>query len=258
MDTGRRTSIDQDVTLTCMRPMKVFVTGGTGAIGGYAVPALIAAGHTVTALTRTPQKSAVVQQQGARPAEVSLFDRSQLRQVFRGHDAVINLASALPSAERFMLTSAWRECQRIRTEGSAAVVDAALDAEVPRVVQESVVMICRDNGDDWVDENSPVDRFPLSVGNHAAEANNHRFSTQHGTGVVLRFGIFYGPGAAHSEQIMRMARHHIGFRAGRPDAYVSSIHLATQPPPSLPPSIARPGPITSSTTNRSPNATTLA
>ncbi|ROZ89216.1 NAD(P)-dependent oxidoreductase [Gordonia sp. OPL2] len=206
--------------------MKVFVTGGTGAIGGYAVPALVAAGHTVTALTRTPQKSAVVRQQGARPAEVSLFDRSQLREAFRGHDAVINLASALPSAERFMLTSAWRECQRIRTEGSAAVVDAALDAEVPRVVQESVVMICRDNGDDWVDEDSPVDRFPLAVGNHAAEANNHRFSTQHGTGVVLRFGIFYGPGAAHSEQIMRMARHHIGFRAGRPDAYVSSIHLA--------------------------------
>lgn len=209
-----------------MQPMKVFVTGGTGAIGGYTVPALIAAGHTVTALTRSPQKSALVRAQGAQPAEISLFDRAQLRDAFRGHDAVVNLASALPSAEKFMFASAWRECQRIRTEGSASVVDAALDAGVPRLLQESVVMICRDNGAEWVDEDSPVDHFPVAVGNHAAEANARRFGREHAAGVVLRFGIFYGPGAAHSEQIMRMARHHIGFRAGRPGAYVSSIHLA--------------------------------
>jgi NAD dependent epimerase/dehydratase family enzyme len=44
--------------------------------------------------------------------------------------------------------------------------------------------------------------------------------------VILRFGIFYGHGAAHSEQIMAMARHHIGFRAGQPGSYVSSIQLA--------------------------------
>jgi uncharacterized protein YbjT (DUF2867 family) len=38
--------------------MKVFVVGGTGAIGGHAVPALVRAGHTVTALARTPEKAA--------------------------------------------------------------------------------------------------------------------------------------------------------------------------------------------------------
>jgi nucleoside-diphosphate-sugar epimerase len=43
--------------------------------------------------------------------------------------------------------------------------------------------------------------------------------------VVLRFGLFYGPGAAHSEQIMDLARRHIGFQAGRSDSYMSSIHL---------------------------------
>ncbi|GFG95808.1 NAD-dependent epimerase [Mycobacterium timonense] len=44
--------------------------------------------------------------------------------------------------------------------------------------------------------------------------------------MTLRFGIFYGIGAAYSEQIMALARRHIGFQAGRPDSYISSIHVA--------------------------------
>jgi nucleoside-diphosphate-sugar epimerase len=43
---------------------------------------------------------------------------------------------------------------------------------------------------------------------------------------VLRFGWFYGPGAAHSEQMLAQARHHIGLVLGPPDSYVSSIHVA--------------------------------
>ena len=42
--------------------MRIFVTGGTGAIGSYAVPALVAAGHTVSALARTPDKAATLQE----------------------------------------------------------------------------------------------------------------------------------------------------------------------------------------------------
>jgi uncharacterized protein YbjT (DUF2867 family) len=40
--------------------MNVFVVGGTGAIGTHAVPALVRAAHTVTALARTPDKAAQV------------------------------------------------------------------------------------------------------------------------------------------------------------------------------------------------------
>lgn len=49
-------------------PMRVFVTGGTGAIGSHAVPALIAAGHKVTALARTPAKAEILTEQGAESA----------------------------------------------------------------------------------------------------------------------------------------------------------------------------------------------
>jgi len=206
--------------------MRVFVSGGTGAIGSYAVPALVAAGHTVSALARTEAKARVLRDQGATPVLLSLFDRHGLTTSFTGHDAVVNLASALPSPQRFMLKSAWTECQRIRTQGSATVVDAALDTGVSRVVQESVAMIYRDGANRWLDEDWPTDHYPIAAGNHAAEANARRFGEAGGTPVVLRFGIFYGHGAAHSEQIMAMARRHIGFQVGSPHSYVSSIHLS--------------------------------
>ena len=205
--------------------MRVFVTGGTGAIGSHAVPALIAAGHDVTAMVRDDAKATVVTRQGAAPSRVSLFDRDALTAAFRGHDAVVNMASALPSPQRFVLKSAWARCHRIRTEGSAAVVDAACAAAVPRVVQESVAMLYRDGADRWLDEDCPVDHYPIAAGNHAAEGSTRRFAQTGGDAVTLRFGLFYGPGAAHSEQIVDAARHHVAFQAGRRDSYMSSIYL---------------------------------
>ena len=196
--------------------MRVFVTGGTGAIGNYAVPALIGAGYAVSALARTPSKAAGLRGQGANPVLVSLFDRPALAAAFAGHDAVVNLASALPSTTAFWRSSAWKDCERVRTEGSAAVVDAARDANVRRLIQESIVMIYADNGADWVDEDQPVDHFPIARGNHAAEASAHRFAGAGGQATVLRFGVFYGCGAAHSEQILGLARRHVGFVPGWP------------------------------------------
>lgn len=54
----------------------------------------------------------------------------------------------------------------------------------------------------------------------------HRFSEAGGTGIVLRFGWFYGPGAAHSEQLFALARRHLGLVLGPPESYVSSINVA--------------------------------
>jgi nucleoside-diphosphate-sugar epimerase len=206
--------------------VRVFVTGGTGAIGGYAVPALVRAGHTVSALARSDAKAELLHGQGAAPVRVSLFERDALARAFENHDAVINLASALPSTMTFIFRSAWRECEHIRIDGSAAVTDAAQAAGVPRLVQESVAMIYADGGDEWIDESHPVEHYPIARGNHAAEASAVRFTDLGGTATVLRFGVFYGRGAAHSEQILDLARHHIGFAAGRSDSYTSSIHLA--------------------------------
>lgn len=206
--------------------MRVFVVGGTGAIGSHAVPALVATGHTVTAIARSPEKADQVNGYGAKPVLVSIFDRAALTEAMAGHAAVVNIASVIPPMSRFMRTSAWRDNDRVRTEGSAAIVDAAIDAGVDRVVQESVCMLYADRGAEWIDEGAPIDRYPMAQANLAAEANANRFSEVGGTGVVLRFGWFYGPHATHSEQLLALARRHICVQMGDADGYVSSIHVA--------------------------------
>jgi nucleoside-diphosphate-sugar epimerase len=108
--------------------VRVFVTGGTGAIGRQAVPALVSAGHQVSALARSQVKAAWLREQGAVPVQASLFDAQGLAEVFAGCDAVVSLATAIPPMRQFMSARAWAANQRVRAEGSAAVVDAALVA----------------------------------------------------------------------------------------------------------------------------------
>jgi nucleoside-diphosphate-sugar epimerase len=206
--------------------MKVFVIGATGAIGGHAVPALVRAAHSVTALARTPEKAAWLSRQGASPITVSMFDRTALTEAFAGYDAVVNLATAIPPTSKFLQTKAWTENDRVRKQGSAAISDAAIAAGVARVVQESVSMIYPDRADAWIDEECPPDPFPMAQANLAAEASANRFSTAGGAGVVLRFGWLYGPGARHSEEFFALARRHIVVMIGPPNSYVSSIHVA--------------------------------
>lgn len=206
--------------------MKVFLIGATGAIGRYAVAALARAKYSVTALARTPEKAAWLAKHGASPIDVSIFDRMALTEEFKGHDAVVNLATAIPPTSKFTQTKAWTENDRVRKQGSSAIIDAAIAAGVPRVVQESVSMIYPDRGDAWITEECSPDNFPMAEGNLAAEASTERFSAAGGIGVVLRFGWFYGPGATHSEEFFALARHHISIMIGPPDSYVSSIHVA--------------------------------
>ncbi|MEY2422618.1 MAG: hypothetical protein QOI95_2685 [Acidimicrobiaceae bacterium] len=206
--------------------MKVFVTGATGAIGRFVVPDLVRGGHDVTALARSDEKAAQVEQQGARAARVSLFDEGALTEAFAGHDAVCNLATAIPPLTKSASLKNWSENDRIRRDGSTAVVNASLAAGVGRVIQESITFMYPDRGSEWIDESVPFDAPPLGQSVEVAEQNNARFTREGGIGVVLRFGLFYGPGSDHTEQFLSAARRHVGPVAGPPRAYQSSIHLA--------------------------------
>lgn len=206
--------------------MKVFVVGGTGAIGGHAVPALVRAGHEITALARTPEKAAWLREQGATPVAASIFEPAALASAFGGHEAVVNLASAIPPPSQFMRTTAWAANDHVRTAGSAAIAEAAVAAGIARLVQESVAMLYRDRGDIWIDEDWPTDRYPMAEANHVAEASARRFSGAGGAAVVLRFGWFYGPGATHSEEFLALARRRLCVVLGPPASYLSSLHVA--------------------------------
>ncbi len=204
--------------------MRLFVTGATGVVGRRAVPLLLAGGHAVTAVGRTAEKRAALARQGAAPVDASLFDREALRRAMDGHDAAINLATHIPrSTARMLLRGAWRENDRVRRDGSAALVDAALAAGVRRVVQESFAPIYADGGDRWLDESAPSrpTRYNRSVLD--AERSAARVTDAGGAGVVLRFGGFYGPDAHHVDDLVRAVRAGWSPLPGAPDAYVSSL-----------------------------------
>jgi nucleoside-diphosphate-sugar epimerase len=205
--------------------MKVFVAGATGVLGSRVVPLLVSAGHHVTAIARTDEKAASLRADGAEPVTVSLFDPPDLRAAVVGHDAVVNIATHIPDLSRALRPSAWVENDRIRTDGSRNLVDAARGGGASRYVQESVCFFYSEGGDGWVDEDAEVDvpEFAAAVLN--AEAQAARFTAGGGAGVVLRFGWFYGRGSSHTVSQLKMARRGLSPFPGAQDGYQALVHV---------------------------------
>src|SRR5262245_469583 len=206
--------------------MRIFVAGATGVIGSRAVDQLVAAGHDVTGIARTPEQAAQLRRVGATPAEVSLFDVDALRAAVAGHDAVVNLATHIPSVTQSVRTHAWDENTRIRVEGSRNLVDAALANDVRVFVQESIAFVYGDHGDEWIDAgHTEVANSPFTEPVVAAEANAARMTAAGGRGVVLRFGMFQAAGSAHTDAIVGAARKGVLLDVGSDDGYAPSIDI---------------------------------
>ena len=203
--------------------MKIFVAGATGVLGRKLLPLLAAEGHDVTAVARNETGRARVEAAGARPAEVSLFDLDALRTAVAGHDAVINVATKIPTGPSAAKLSAWKENDRIRREGSANLVDAALHAGAGRYVQESITFVYDDHGDRWIHEDGGL---KLEFQLHSAvdaEAQAARFTEAGGQGVALRFGLFLDETSAHFRDQVAMLRKGQAPTFGSGGAYQASI-----------------------------------
>lgn len=205
--------------------MKVFVAGATGVLGNRVVPLLVRAGHQVTAIARTPEKAAVLRAVGAEPVTVGLFEPDRLIAAVAGHGAVVNLATHIPDLSRAARSSAWAENDRIRTEGSRNLVDAALADGALRYVQESISFFYADGGEDWLDEDAALDVPAFAAAILTAEAQAARFAAAGGSGVVLRFGWFYGAGSSHTASQLRIARRGLSPFPGAQDGYQAFVHL---------------------------------
>ncbi|HEU4629837.1 MAG TPA: NAD(P)-dependent oxidoreductase [Gemmatimonadaceae bacterium] len=202
---------------------RVLVTGATGVVGRRAVPRLVAQGHQVTAVGRTAEKRAQLEALGARAIALDLFDAAAVRRALDGHDAVLNLATHMPpSTVRMLLPWEWRENDRVRREGSATLVEAALAAGVSRFVQESFAPVYEDGGDGWIDERWPVRPAPYNRTVLDAERAAARFTAAGGTGVVLRFAGFYGPDP-FLRDMLDVVRWGWAPLPGAADAYWSSV-----------------------------------
>jgi 2-alkyl-3-oxoalkanoate reductase len=204
--------------------MKIFVTGATGVVGRRALPLMLAAGHRVSAVARRTDQSAALAKAGAIPVAVDLFDRESVRRALAGHDAIVNLATHLPSSTaRMLLPGAWRENDRLRRDAAATLASAALEIGAGRFIQESFAPVYPDRGDGWIHEDTPLEpvRFNRTVAD--AEAAAQGFAQAGGVGIVLRFAAFYGPDAGQTLDMIKLVRKGWAPLPGSPDAYFSSV-----------------------------------
>jgi nucleoside-diphosphate-sugar epimerase len=129
--------------------MKVFVTGGTGFIGGHVVRALRARGDEVRALVRSPEKASELKALGCEVIQGTLGDPAAIRDGMEGCDAAIHGAAVyevgIPKSEH-------RAMYEANVVGTENVLSAALDAKLERVVYISTVAVFGNTHGKVVDE----------------------------------------------------------------------------------------------------------
>jgi nucleoside-diphosphate-sugar epimerase len=187
--------------------MRVFLTGATGVIGRRVVPLLLEQGHTVTAGQRAESRRPMPWKNEIRVVPVDLFDPATLAPAVRGHDAVINLATSIPSSTvKMLFRSAWRMNDRIRREGSRNLVEAALAGGVRCLVQESFAPTYPSRGDEWIDESVALEPGAYNRTVLDAEESVARFTGAGRNGIALRFAAFYGPDSVQLPDLIRLLR----------------------------------------------------
>jgi nucleoside-diphosphate-sugar epimerase len=177
--------------------MRVFVAGASGAIGTRLVPQLIERGHEVVGTCRSPANAERVRALGAEPVVLDLLDARAVRNAVLGAepDAIVHQATALADI-RFTrnFDRVFAQTNRLRTEGTDALLAAAREAGVRRFVAQSFASMrnARDGG--YVKtEDDPLDPTPVPTmrESHAAMRHLERVVTEAG-GTALRYGGFYG------------------------------------------------------------------
>ena len=180
--------------------MKVFVAGGTGAIGRPLTAELIARGHSVSVLTRSREKARTLVTRGLEPAIADVFDADAVRTAMTHAqpDVVIEQLTALPSTyTRQSLSAAANLNTRLRMDGGANVLAAARAAGVRRYVRQSIAFWAAP-GVGLADEGTPLafDASPFVAGDAriVTELEHRLLNTANLEGIALRYGFFYGPG----------------------------------------------------------------
>jgi len=161
--------------------MRIFLAGGTGVIGRGLVPALVAAGHDVVAMTRREDRLERLAELGARGVVADAYDADRLTEVMRQAMPDVVLHELTDLGEADLEANA-----RLRRVGTANLVAAAEAASVERIVVESI---------SWVyaaGEGPAVETEALEPGTAVEEMELLARRLPHAT--VLRYGLLYGPG----------------------------------------------------------------
>ncbi len=183
--------------------MKVFVTGGTGFIGGAVVRQLRARGDEVVCLVRNPEKGKDAAALGCELVAGDLGDERAIREGMAGCDAVIHAAAVyevgIPAREREPMREA-------NVGGTERVLGAALEAKIPKVVYVSTVGVFGDTHGKVVDETyeHPGKDFTSCYEQTKWEAHQvaKRLIGEGLPCVIVQPGGVYGPGDTSSIAVM--------------------------------------------------------
>ena len=162
----------------------------------------------------------------ADPVAVDLFDPAAVSDTVAGHDAVMHFATSIPSQQDMPRRRAWDTNDRLRSETTGFLVDAAIEHGVGLFVQESITFPYADAGSAWIDETSPLGPV-WDVLDSALVAEEHvaRFRAAGGRGVTLRFSALYGPGRTSETLVQTIAARKMPV-VGAGVNYVSRVHVA--------------------------------
>jgi nucleoside-diphosphate-sugar epimerase len=178
--------------------MKIFLAGAGGAIGRRLTPLLCAAGHTVVGTTRSAEKADAIAKLGAAPVVVDVFDAPALARA---------VAAAAPQVMIHQLTDlafapgtpqyneGLERNSRLRIEGTPNLVAAAKTAGVRRLISQSIAFVYAP-GDVMRVESDPLDLATTGVRKRTVDGvvALEDATLQTSEGIVLRYGLLYGPG----------------------------------------------------------------
>jgi 2-alkyl-3-oxoalkanoate reductase len=192
--------------------MRVFVTGATGALGRHLVPGLVAAGHEVTATTRTPGKVAQLREAGAVPVILDGLDREAVITAVRAAapEVIVHEMTALAGMGNLRNPDkAFAATNELRTRGTDNLLAAAAQAGTRRVIAQGYAGAGPDkrSGGGLKTEEDPLDWQPIPSGVQMSAAITYVDKTvpaEAAEGIVLRYGALYGPGA--SDFLVEMVR----------------------------------------------------
>jgi nucleoside-diphosphate-sugar epimerase len=185
--------------------MRVFLAGATGVIGRPLTRLLVEGGHEVTGMTRSEAKVDLLREAGAVPVVCDALWRDELREAVASAspEVVIHQLTDIPAViEPRKMEEQFAGNDRLRTEGTRNLVDAAIAAGARRIVAQSIAFAYAPEGgpvkseDDplWLGAPHPWGRSVAAVDSLEGAATR----TEGIEGVVLRFGYFYGPGSAYA------------------------------------------------------------
>lgn len=185
--------------------MRVFVAGGTGAIGRHLIPALIADGHQVTAGTRSAGKSADLAAAGAVPVVMNGLDRDAVLAAVRKAEpeVIVHQMTALSDLKDFSkFDQEFAVTNELRTRGMDYLLEAARLAGTRRLIAQSFTGFTNEYaGTPIKTEDDPLNPDPPASARQTQAAIQYVEETVPGgvpEGIVLRYGVLYGHGAADS------------------------------------------------------------